>query len=100
MTLFQFSVHSTVEHVILHVTSELDIADPKSHMLKVRGLAEYLLPNTILSSYVYVHQCIKLDEDVELSLIPQSQVPRMLARTVSNQVIEIIISFRFKLLTH
>lgn len=53
-------------------------------MLKVRGLAEYLLPNTHLSAYVHVHQCIKLDEDVEFSLLPAAQISRKLARTVSD----------------
>lgn len=70
--------------MILHVICVLNINNEDSCMLKVRGLAEYLLPNTMLSSYVYVHQCIKLDEDVELSLLSLSEIPRTSARTVSN----------------
>lgn len=73
--------------MISHVTCELDLdasaATAAQHTLKVRGLAEFLLPNTSLASYVYVHQCIKLDEDVELSLTPMSKIERKLARTVS-----------------
>lgn len=65
-------------------------------MLKVRGLAEYLLPNTHLSAYLYVHQCIKLDEDVEFSLLPAAQICRKLARTVSDcrrKTVFIFVSF-------
>lgn len=75
---------STVEDVIMHGIREFNlISNPNDYMLKVRGLSEYFLPHTRLSCYLYVHQCIKLDENVELCLLPISQISRNLARTVS-----------------
>ena len=63
-------------------------------MLKVRGLSEYLLPNTCLSSYMYVHHCIKLDINVELCLHSTSQISRNLARTVSNLCSLLVVRFK------
>ena len=75
----------------MHVTRELNIVtNPNNYMLKVRGLSEYLLPNTRLSDYLYVHQCIKLDVNVALVLIPVSRISRNLARTVNSILIRFI----------
>lgn len=82
---FLLSAYSTVEDVIMHVARESSLINSNNCMLKVRGLSEYLLPSTRLSSYMYIHQCIKLDVKVELCLRSVSQVPRNLARTVSNR---------------
>jgi len=78
-------VNSTVEHVILHVVCELEgdlSGDVNDYVLKVWGLAEYFTSHTALSDYEYVHQCIKLDQDVKLSLLHVDQLKRPLARTV------------------
>ena len=78
-------VNSTVEHVILHVVCELEgdlSGDVTEYVLKVWGLAEYFTSHTALSDYEYVHQCIKLDQDVKLSLLHVDQLKRPLARTV------------------
>jgi phosphatidylinositol-4-phosphate 3-kinase len=78
-------VNSTVEHVILHVVCELEgdlCGDAADYVLKVCGLAEYFTSHTALSDYEYVHQCIKLDQDVKLSMLHVDQMQRPLARTV------------------
>lgn len=85
---YVYLVDSAVEQVILQVLCELSSNDSAdNYILKVRGFAEYLLPNTNLSSYVHILQCIKLDEDVELTLIPSNRVSRKLARSVSSYVV-------------
>jgi phosphatidylinositol-4-phosphate 3-kinase len=79
------AVNSMVEHVILHIVCELEgdlSGDVTDYVLKVWGLAEYFTPHTALSDYEYVHQCIKLDQDVKLSLLHADQLKRPLARTV------------------
>lgn len=78
-------VNSTVEHVILHVVCELEgdlCGDVSDYVLKVWSLAEYFTSHTVLSDYEYVHQCIKLDQDVKLSILHVDQLKRPLARTV------------------
>jgi phosphatidylinositol-4-phosphate 3-kinase len=75
-----------VEHVILHVVCELEgdfCGDVNDYVLKVWGLAEYFTSHTTLSDYEYIHQCIKLERDVELSILQVDQLTRPLARTVS-----------------
>ena len=78
---------STVEHVILHVVCELegDLSGsvPSDYVLKVWGCAEYLTSHTCLLDYEYVHQCIKLEQDVELAILHMDHLVRPLARTVS-----------------
>lgn len=84
---FTCDVDSTVEHVILHVMCELegDIqGEASDYVLRVWGLAEYLTPSTSLSDYEYVHNCIKLDEDVSLVIMHMDDVCRPLARTVQD----------------
>lgn len=41
------------------------------------------MPNTPLADYEYVHNCIKLEQDVVLCLVSKNQIDRSLARTVS-----------------
>lgn len=86
MLIFVVAVNSTVEHVILHVVCELEgdfCGDVADYVLKVWGLAEYFTSHTALSDYEYIHQCIKLEQDVELSVLHVDQLKRPLARTVS-----------------
>lgn len=78
-----FSVTSSVEHVTLQLTYDLEAPSNDKYTLKVWGYNEYLVPTTFLSDYEYVHNCIKLEEDVVLILIPDSKVDRSFARTVS-----------------
>ncbi|XP_039295233.1 phosphatidylinositol 4-phosphate 3-kinase C2 domain-containing subunit beta isoform X3 [Nilaparvata lugens] len=82
---FTCDVSSTVEHVIMHVVCELEEAEPDSdYVLKVGGLCEYLTNHTTLADYDYVHQCIKLEQDVRLVLVHVEQLQRPLARTAQD----------------
>ena len=47
------------------------------------GAAEYIIcdDESKLDDYDYVHRCYKFDKDVELRLIPLSQLKRPLLRT-------------------
>ncbi|XP_069687221.1 phosphatidylinositol 4-phosphate 3-kinase C2 domain-containing subunit beta isoform X3 [Periplaneta americana] len=80
-------VSSTIEHVILHVVCELEgdvPSDVSDYVLKVWGLAEYFTSHTTLSDYEYIHQCIKLEKDIELAILHVDQVTRPLARTAQD----------------
>lgn len=72
-----------MEHVTLHTVCEMDKLSTEKYSLKVWGLTEYLAPETLLSDYEYIHNCIKLEQDVKLCLVPDHKVDRSLARTVS-----------------
>lgn len=41
-------------------------------LLKINGRNEYLVPKTTLSSYVYIQQCKKMNQDVVLELVDQT----------------------------
>lgn len=71
-----------MEHVTLQLTYGLDAPTTTLYTLKVWGCNEYLVPTTFLSDYEYVHDCIKLDEDIVLILIPDSKKDKSFARTV------------------
>ncbi|XP_063237766.1 phosphatidylinositol 4-phosphate 3-kinase C2 domain-containing subunit beta [Bacillus rossius redtenbacheri] len=86
---FTCDLGSTVEHVVLHVVCELegDLRRPAAdYLLKVHGLQEFLVPETSLADYEYVHQCTKLERDVELCLVPAARLGRPLARTAQDDV--------------
>lgn len=67
----------------LQLTCDLEAPNKNKYTLKVWGCNEYLVPTTFLSDYEYVHNCIKLEEDILLTLIPDSKVDKSFARTVS-----------------
>lgn len=50
-------------------------------MLKVHGLSEYFAADSMLSNYLYVHQCHKFDNDVHLILVPVKDLWRPFVRT-------------------
>lgn len=77
------SVTSSVEHVTLQLICNIEAPGTEDYTLKVWGYNEYLAPSTLLSDYEYVHNCIKLEEDVCLILIPDKFIDKSLARTVS-----------------
>lgn len=79
---FVLAVTSSVEHVTLQLTCNMEAPTSKEYTLKVWGYNEYLAPTTFLSDYEYIHNCIKLEEDVYLILIPDSDIDKSLARTV------------------
>lgn len=70
----------------------LEAPTTDNYTLKVWGYNEYLAPTTLLSDYEYIHNCIKLEEDVYLILIPDSDIDKSLARTVQN-IFLIIVTF-------
>lgn len=79
-------MNCSVEHVILNVACSLedeDTVNVEKYCLRVWGLAEYLAPNTTLAQYEYVHQCIKLEKDIELAIINRAQIKQSISRTVS-----------------
>lgn len=79
---FTCDVTSSIEHITLQLVYELEAPSKDKYTLKVWGYNEYLAPTTFLSDYEYVHNCIKLEEDVVLILIPDDKVDRSFARTV------------------
>ncbi|KAK9497814.1 hypothetical protein O3M35_003734 [Rhynocoris fuscipes] len=81
---FTSSVSSTVEHILLHAACEAGYESIDQYVLKVHGLAEYLDPNALLSHYEYVHQCIKLEKDVELKLLKKDFLNKLLIRTAED----------------
>lgn len=76
-------VTSSVEHVTLQLICNLEAPNTDEYTLKVWGYNEYLAPTTFLSDYEYIHNCIKLEEDVNLILIPDKCIDKSLARTVN-----------------
>lgn len=81
-----FTVNCSVEHVILNVACSFgdeETVNVEKYCLRVWGLAEYLAPNTNIAQYEYVHQCIKLEKDIELAIETKTQMKRSIARTVS-----------------
>lgn len=81
-----FSVNCSVEHVILNVACSLEdegTVNIEKYCLRVWGLAEYFAPSTTLAQYEYIHQCIKLEKDIELAILTKAQIKRSIARTVS-----------------
>lgn len=95
------SVNCSVEHVILNVACSLedeDTVNVEKYCLRVWGLAEYLAPNTTLAQYEYVHQCIKLEKDIELAIINRAQIKQSIARTVS--IISSVLCKSFELFKH
>ncbi|KAJ8935975.1 hypothetical protein NQ314_012542 [Rhamnusium bicolor] len=81
---FTCDVTSSVEHVTMQLTYDLEAPSTNLYTLKVWGCNEYLVPTTFLSDYEYVHDCIKLDEDVVLILIPDSRKDKSFARTIQD----------------
>lgn len=87
--IFTCDVGSSVEHVISHVICELDLEDahPSDYFLKVKQFSEYMLPmNTPVINFECVHECIKLDKDVELALFHKDDVVHIYARQAQDDV--------------
>ncbi|XP_030748867.1 phosphatidylinositol 4-phosphate 3-kinase C2 domain-containing subunit alpha isoform X3 [Sitophilus oryzae] len=81
---FTCDVTSSVDHVTLQLVCDLEAPTHQNYTLKVCGFNEYLVPTTLLSDYEYVHNCIKLDEDVVLILIPDVMKDKSFARTLQD----------------
>lgn len=74
-------VTTSVEHITLQLTCDLEAPSTDQYTLKVWGCGEYLAPTSLLSDYEYVHTCIKLEQDVKLILLPDRLVDKSLQRT-------------------
>nr|XP_050846088.1 phosphatidylinositol 4-phosphate 3-kinase C2 domain-containing subunit beta isoform X2 [Vespula vulgaris] len=84
---FTCNVNCSVEHVILNVACSLedeDTVNVEKYCLRVWGLAEYFAPNTTLAQYEYIHQCIKLEKDIELAIMTRAQIKKSIARTLQD----------------
>lgn len=47
----------------------LDSLEKSNYLLKISDRNEYLVPNTSLDSYLYIHQCKKMNLDITLELV-------------------------------
>ncbi|KAL1110477.1 hypothetical protein AAG570_008005 [Ranatra chinensis] len=81
---FTCDVSTSVEHVIINVACELGSSQASDFILKVYGLEEYFESDSIIADYDYVHQCIKLEKDIELVLVHVDNLKRPLARTIED----------------
>lgn len=77
-------VTTSVEHITLQLTCDLEAPSTDQYTLKVWGCGEYLAPTSLLSDYEYVHTCIKLEQDVKLILLPDRLVDKSLQRTLQD----------------
>ncbi|XP_076663810.1 phosphatidylinositol-4-phosphate 3-kinase catalytic subunit Pi3K68D isoform X1 [Andrena cerasifolii] len=84
---FTCDVNCSIEHVILNVACSLEdegTVNIEKYCLRVWGLAEYFAPNTTLAQYEYIHQCIKLEKDIELAIQIKAQIKRSISRTLQD----------------
>lgn len=86
---FTSDISSNVDHIISQTLYELPnsetmVLNPQEYLLKVWGRAEYLKSDTCLRDYEYVHDCIKLERDVELCLLHVNEASRPLLRTIDD----------------
>ncbi|XP_050532896.1 phosphatidylinositol 4-phosphate 3-kinase C2 domain-containing subunit beta isoform X2 [Daktulosphaira vitifoliae] len=87
--IFTCDVGSSVEHVISQVICELDIENIQisDYFLKVKNFCEYMLPiNMPVINFEYVHECIKLDVDVELCLVHKDDISHTYARQAQDDM--------------
>ncbi|XP_019865562.1 phosphatidylinositol 4-phosphate 3-kinase C2 domain-containing subunit beta isoform X2 [Aethina tumida] len=90
---FTCAVSTSVEHVTLQLICNLEAPSDDNYTLKVKGYDEYLVPTSLLSDYEYVHNCIKLEEDIVLILIPDRKKEKPFARTSQDDIIDKHIKF-------
>ena len=50
----------------------------------MRGIDEYLIGETQLGEYDYVHGCIKHDQDIKFTLVNTEAIKKSYQRTVSS----------------
>uniref|UniRef100_A0A336MPB8 phosphatidylinositol 3-kinase n=1 Tax=Culicoides sonorensis TaxID=179676 RepID=A0A336MPB8_CULSO len=87
---FTCDINSSVEHVMMHVVCELEgqiNGTVSDYMLKTIGAQEWLSMETSLSQLECVHNCIKLEKDVELGLCRKSaKLLKVIARTQQDDI--------------
>lgn len=86
---FTFELSKTVEFVIMHayyaMETQLQGRDVADFALKPIGIMEWLSPTAKLSHLEYIHQCIKLEKDVQLGLCPRAEM-NSIARTKQDDI--------------
>ncbi|OWF36539.1 Phosphatidylinositol 4-phosphate 3-kinase C2 domain-containing subunit alpha [Mizuhopecten yessoensis] len=87
--LFTCDVHTLVEHIVCnalynHLTDVSNSFCSKDFILKVSDRSEYLLNDQELSKYEYVHECLKLDQDIRFTLMRRQDVFLPFLRTVDD----------------
>ena len=72
---FTCNISTSVEHVVCHTVCSIfdsSTVNFNDYILKVFGLNEFLINDSVLGDYVYVNECHKFDKDVKLTLINRS----------------------------
>ena len=79
---FTAAVDSEVEMIVNQVLVELDRTGEScaAYLLQVHGLAEYMSGGR-LSQYEYVHNCLKYDRDVRVTLVHRDRMAGGMSRT-------------------
>ena len=95
---FTCDVTSTIEHIITNVVVDMLVETQRDeprlsfdgvlsqYLLRVQGSCEYLVNDSELKDYEYVHACYKLDKDVEFVLEPMETLCRPFKRTETDDV--------------
>uniref|UniRef100_W4VRG7 Putative phosphotidylinositol 3 kinase 68d n=1 Tax=Corethrella appendiculata TaxID=1370023 RepID=W4VRG7_9DIPT len=87
---FTCDITTTVEHVIMHVFCALEgqiINSVNDFILKSIGKHEILKPTSKLNQLECIHNSIKLEHDVQLSICPRNEkIIKMLARTYQDDL--------------
>ena len=93
---FTYNVTSTIEHIITNVIVEMLVDSQRDekrvsfdgvqfqYMLRVKDSCEYLINNSQLKDYEYVHSCYKLDKDLEFVLEPLEKICRPFKRSIED----------------
>ncbi|XP_048779556.2 phosphatidylinositol 4-phosphate 3-kinase C2 domain-containing subunit alpha-like isoform X2 [Ostrea edulis] len=85
--IFTCDVHSNIEHLVGNVLyNHLQAEDysAEDFILKVYDKSEYLLNEHRLSEYEYVHNCLKLDEDIKLIMQRKEDIPLFFLKTTDD----------------
>lgn len=87
---FTCDITSSVEHVIMHVVCELEgqiLGNVSDYMLKAIGAQEWLAMDTTLNQLECIHNCVKLERDIQLGLCRKTQkLLKVIARTQQDDI--------------
>lgn len=87
---FTCDISSSVEHVIMHVVCELEgqiVGAVADYMLKTIGAQEWLSMDTTLNQLECIHNCVKLERDIQLGLCRKTpKLLKVIARTQQDDI--------------
>ena len=95
---FTYDVTSSIEHIITNVVVDMLVESQRGdqrlsfdgvkfqYMLRLKDSCEYLINNSQLKDYEYVHSCYKLDKDLEFVLEAMESLHRPFKRTEGDDV--------------